>query len=506
MPRYFARKFQALSLVVLLVAVFGVMAAFPMPAAAQSPVPLTKQPLVPNTAAPDGYGFTLTVNSTGVLATSTVQWQEKVLHNFGSGTDGVYPQAGLIFDVSGNLYGTSSAGGTYGSGTVFELSPIQAGGWAETVLYSFRYGTDGAYPQAGLILDTSGNLYGTTPYGGTSNCGTVFELSPMGGGAWTETVLHNFNCTDGYFPTAGLIFDAAGNLYGTTLAGGTYFCPGGDGYGCGTAFELTRMADGSWTEIVLHDFGNGSDGAYPGGGLALDAAGNLYGTTTYGGTNDCPVAQFQGCGTVFELTPTGGGGWTEMVLHNFGSGTDGEIPLFGVIFDVAGNLYGTTIEGGAYHYWGNLFELSPTGGGNWTETVLYNFTSGYEAPYAPLTFDAAGNLYSTTGGAVIELSSAGGGGWTYTVLSSFCSENGCTDGSDPLGGLIFDAGGNLYGTTAQGGTYLCGEPPNQTGCGTVFELTPVYPCATCSQSAFRETDVLRAGRRNVFDENAAPQP
>ena len=340
-------------------------------------------------------GKTLSIGLRAVLAiiaatlfvTSTwAQTHEQVLHSFGNGMDGQFPYAGLIFDTSGNLYGTTNFGGTYTFGTVFELTPIAGGGWTEKVLYSFGNGTDGAYPEAGLIFDAVGNLYGTTYGGGTYGTGTVFELTPTGGGSWTEKVLHNFNDngTDGFYPYAGLIFDAAGNLYGTTSQGGTY--------GDGTVFELTPAAGGVWTEKVLYSFNaNGTDGTAPQAGLIFDAAGNLYGTTNQGGTYLS--------GTVFELTPAGGGVWTETVLHNFNdNGTDGAYPYAGLIFDGAGNLYGTTDGGGTY-FGGTVFELTPAAGGSWTEKVLHNFnpnsTDGYE-PYAGLIFDAAGNLYGTT--------------------------------------------------------------------------------------------------------------
>ncbi len=411
---------------------------------------------------------TLFVTSTWAAA------QERVLLNF-NGQDGRLPQAGLIFDAAGNLYGTTEGGGTgsncgaFGCGTVFELTPAAGGGWTETVLYSFGGSPDGADPLAGLIFDAAGNLYGTTGAGGTYDYGTVFELTPAAGGGWTETVLHNFNynVTDGYYPYAGLIFDAAGNLYGTTSQGGTY------GYGWGTVFELTPAAGGGWTEKVLHSFPdyNGTDGTSPYAGLIFDAAGNLYGTTSQGGT-------YIFRGTVFELTPAAGGGWTETVLHSFGNGADADSPQAGLIFDAAGNLYGTTVEGGTgsncIFGCGTVFELTPAAGGGWTEKVLYSFnangTDGYY-PYAGLIFDAAGNLYGTTRyggtssgcapygcGTVFELTPAAGGTWTETVLHNF--GNG-TDGATPLAGLIFDAAGNLYGTTSSGGTY---------GYGTVFEL------------------------------------
>jgi uncharacterized repeat protein (TIGR03803 family) len=398
--------------------------------------------------------FTATLFVTSTWAAA----QERVLHSFNlNGADGYYPSAGLIFDAAGNLYGTTRVG-TDSYGTVFELTPAAGGGWTETVLHNFGYGTDGATPYAGLIFDAAGNLYGTTQYGGTYGVGTVFELTPAAGGGWTETVLHNFgNGADGSTPFAGLIFDAAGNLYGTTYQGGTYLY--------GTVFELTPAGGGSWTEKVLHNFGNGTDGAAPYAGLIFDAAGNLYGTTYQGGT-------YSSSGTVFELTPAAGGGWTETVLHNFNyNGTDGNYPYAGLIFDAAGNLYGTTYQGGTYFY-GTVFELTPTAGGGWTEKVLYSFNNngadGYY-PQAGLILDAAGNLYGTTSyggtysyGTVFELTPTAGGGWTEKVLHNF-NYNG-TDGNYPYAGLIFDAAGNLYGTTYQGGTY---------GYGTVFEFTPV---------------------------------
>jgi uncharacterized repeat protein (TIGR03803 family) len=327
-------------------------------------------------------------------------WTEQVLHSFGGGTDGGNPVAGLILDTAGNLYGTTFVGGTYGFGTVFELTPAAGGTWTKQTLHNFNGdGTDGTFPSAGLIFDAAGNLYGTASDGGTYGNGMVFELTPAAGGTWTEKVLYSFgNGADGATPYAGLIFDAADNLYGTTFGGGTY--------ALGTVFELTPAAGGTWTEQVLHSFtGNGTDGAYLSAGLILDAAGNLYGTTTNGGTI--------GGGTAFELTPAAGGTWTESVLHNFGNGTDANMPRGGLIFDAAGNLYGASTSGGAQNA-GTVFELTPAGGGTWTEQVLHNFGSG-------------------------------------------------TDGANPYSGLIRDAAHNLFGTTKQGGT---------SNYGTVFEVTP----------------------------------
>ena len=342
-------------------------------------------------------------------------WTEQVLYSFNLlPGGGAYPTAGLIFDGAGNLYGTTSGGGSShcynGCGTVFELSSVAGGGWMETMLYSFcpQGGVcpDGDTPNAGLIFDAAGNLYGTTQGGGTYGSGTVFELSPAGGGNWTETVLHSFNRdgTDGFQPFGGVIFDAAGNLYGTTPYGGTT-TDTSDG---GTAFELSPTAGGTWIEQVLHNFGNGADGAYSYSGLIFDAAGNLYGTT-YGGGSYSSCSYYGhgdvGCGTVFELSPTAGGGWTEQVLHNFDNGVGGFAPWAGVIFDAAGNLYGTAVRGGSSGSWncvfagcGTIFELTPTAGGNWTEQLLHNFgngTDGY-SPTGGVITDAAGNLYGTT--------------------------------------------------------------------------------------------------------------
>jgi uncharacterized repeat protein (TIGR02543 family) len=418
---------------------------------------------------------TLFVTSTWATA------QEKVLHNFNNnGTDGFLAQAGLIFDAAGNLYGTTSSGGTYTYGTVFELTPTAGGGWTETVLHSFGNGTDGAYAYAGLIFDAAGNLYGTTSGGGAYDGGTVFELTPTAGGGWTETVLYSFgNGTDGNGPSwAGLIFDAAGNLYGTTQGGGVYTsCNSSNG--CGTVFELTPTAGGGWTEQVLHSFnGNGTDGFYPQAGLIFDAAGNLYGTTQFGGNFGGNCYTF-GCGTVFELMPSRGGGWTEKLLYNFTGGTDGAEPYAGLIFDAAGNLYGTAAYGGTHYYCytgcGTVFELTPAAGGGWTAQVLHTFGNGADGqnPTASLIFDAAGNLYSTTtgggtylDGTAFELTPTAGGGWTETVLHNF--NNNGADGVWPEASLIFDAAGNLYGTTYGGGVYTSCN--NYVGCGTVFEL------------------------------------
>ncbi len=319
-------------------------------------------------------------------------WELEVVHTFTLGiSDGTYPQGNLIFDASGNLYGTTYNGGKGGFGTVFEMTPQAGGGWSERVLHNFAYTRgDGGIPNPGLVFDAAGNLYGTTANGGTSSCahgcGTVFELTPGAGGVWTETIVHNFTASDGFAPTAGLVADAAGNLYGTTTAGGAF--------NAGTVFQLTHTAGGQWNETVLHSFriyGQPSDGVEPIAGLVIDATGNLYGTTSAGGSYLS--------GTVFELSPGAGGAWTETVLHSFGAPGDGNDPDYGaLVMDAAGNLYGATNHGGANGA-GTAYKLAPAVGGNWTETVLHSFTAHSDDgsfPYAGLIFDGAGNLYGTT--------------------------------------------------------------------------------------------------------------
>jgi uncharacterized repeat protein (TIGR03803 family) len=349
-----------------------------------------------------------------------------------------------------------------------------AAGQTETILLTFSNNGQGGSPHTGLIFDSAGNLYGTTGSGGAYGQGTVFELSPKAGGGWTQKVLHNFgNGSDGQSPWGGsLLMDASGNLYGTTRYGGTSLCDSLNPVGCGTVFELVHNSGGSWTEKVLHNFYGGTDkdgpnGYHPYGGLTMDAAGNLYGTTyyggTYGGTNGFG-------GAVFELSPVGGGNWTEQVLWSFGVEGDGTFPQCTPVFDKAGNLYGTTLSGSGSSAGGIVFELSP-GASGWTENIIFQFDVGDDpqtgnSPQAGVVFDANGNLYGTTGyggshymGDIFELSPSAGGSWTETILHTF--DKG--DGNTPDAGVILDAAGNVYGTTFSGG---------KGGVGIVYELTP----------------------------------
>jgi len=266
-------------------------------------------------------------------------WNENVIFSFDV-NDGARPYSGMAMGKGGVLYGTA--------GVVFELAP-GSDGWTESVIDYFSNHNDGNGPFAGPIVDANGNLYGTTEWGGTHNMGVVYELSPNADGAWKEQILHVFcpegppHCPDGHTPIVGaLTMDIFGNVYGTT---------GGGGYCCGTVFRLMRQADGRWKETVLYNFKGGASGYGPGAGVVRDNAGNLYGTTVYGGSSQCD------CGVVFELSPRKGGRWEYTVLHAF-IGSDGAQPDANLILDDKGNLYGTAATGGVGGA-GVAFELTP---------------------------------------------------------------------------------------------------------------------------------------------------
>ncbi len=351
-----------------------------------------------------GVVFELTPSQTG--------WQQTVLHTFTGGfLDGFGPSGGLAIDANGNLYGTTESGGSGDLGVVFELSPVGNGQWTEKILYNFTGQSDGGEPLCQLIMDGSGNIYGTAAIGGNKpNLGTVFELSPSDG-TWIFTVLYDFTGTandDGANPHAGLSFDASGNIYGTTLNGGRV--------NRGTVFELQNNG-GLWTESVLTDFGNNASVAKPISMLAFDMSGNLYGTLS-NDTALCSTNKY--CGAVFEMSPTQGGGWTQPTyIHQFNQNQapkDGAIPFAGVVLDSAGRLYGTTQSGGTFGK-GMVFQLTADSRGFWNE-----------ASY------------------------------------SFCTTTGaCPTGSSPDGPVILDSLGNVYGTTTVGGSV-------RGGLGTVFQI------------------------------------
>jgi uncharacterized repeat protein (TIGR03803 family) len=274
-------------------------------------------------------------------------WTENVLYSFTAGSDGANPSGGLIFDPSGNLYGTATYGGAFGEGVVYKLTPNSDGTWIESVLHTFTGGQDGSIPQNGnLTFDPAGNLYGTAAYGGGSGYGVVYKLKPNSDGTWTESVLHSFSDgQDGAYPAGTLIFGPAGRLYGTAIKGGVPDAYGG----LGNVFMLIP-AKGKWYERVLYMFQGNQDGAYPGGGVVLDAAGNLYGTTNAG------INTHGGDGQLFKLFPRRSL-WGKYTPHWFGGPPlDGANSNAPVVFDDAGNLYGTAADGWGSGCCGVVFE------------------------------------------------------------------------------------------------------------------------------------------------------
>jgi uncharacterized repeat protein (TIGR03803 family) len=406
----------------------------------------------------------------GVLAlagfcTSMQAQSFSVLYTFTGTPDGSEPGQANLLDVNGTLYGTTYSGGAYGFGMVFKFDRKGQ----ETVLYSFTGGTDGANPSAGVVRDAKGNLYGTTYSGGdlsctsiygTPGCGVVFKLDTAG----TETALYSFTGgTDGGEPQ-GLVIDNAGNLYGITFFGGSQTCPFGS-LGCGVVYKV----DTSGKETVLYTFQDGTDGGEPNGFVTMDSAGNLYGATISGGDLSACSGQ-GGCGVIFKLDTSG----KETVLYTFTGGADGAVANGGFLMDAKGNLYGTTNFGGDlscsnnpfYTGCGVVFEVTAAG----TERVLHTFKGKDGAnPTLGLVQDAKGNFYSTTeyGGAfnlgtVFELTAKG----TESVLHSF---TGLADGEYPDSGLTIDAKGNLFSNTLEGGDLSCSPP---YGCGTLFRVVP----------------------------------
>lgn len=418
--------------------------------------------------------------SSGILAHAQTL---TTIHSF-SGADGEYPypDGRLQFDSNGALYGTTAGGGAANWGTVYQLVPptVQGGAWTEHVLYSFQGGTDGAQPGMGVVFDHLGNLYGSTQFGGNAQacgggCGTIFELSPptQSGGQWTHTVLYTFQGSfDGQYPGA-LQFGSSGALYGTTSSGGTpgVLCHTNQRikFGCGTVFHFSPPAHsgGSWTKTAIYTFpGFKGDGTGPDAEITFDSQGNIYGTTA-GGTS--------GAGTVYRLTPpkNNGGSWTETVLYDFTGGSAGSGPGGTVTVGPNGVLYGTLSQSGTTNESGLVFQLTPpSGGGAWTETVLYRFpgfTGDGTTPATTLAIDGSGNLYGATDfggstacylgcGTIFKLAPLGGGAWTETVLHDLGNS-----GQNPNSSIVQFENGLLYGTT----TYL-----GASDLGSVFTLTP----------------------------------
>lgn len=390
-----------------------------------------------------------------------------VLHNFTGGADGDMPYSGVTLDRAGNLYGTTAQGGSTGLGTVYQLKLFH-NQWLLNPLYQFQQQI-GAYPQGRVVFGPDGSLYGISSAGGTGTgrrgpgdnpcpqgCGAVYKLQPP------PTTCKTSVCS--WIATPLYSFTAGANGYGPAFvdpvfdqAGNLYgTTQNGGTQGCGVVFQLTPT-HGSWTESVLYSFGCGSSGFAPASGVTFDTAGNIYGTASAGGDG--------GDGTVYELSRSGSS-WVETTLYAFQGGLDGSEPVAPVFFDPAGNLYGATLGAGP-HNDGTVFELQPSGE-NWIFSLVYGFDQGrvYGGPNGNLLMDASGNIYGTTwaggafaNGSVFKLTPGGLGGWTFTSLHDFTGE----DGSSVFGGISTDANGNLYGTAAMGGQY---------GHGVVWEITP----------------------------------
>lgn len=400
-----------------------------------------------------GFMFSLAVLS-NIVGAQTF----RVLYNFTGGPDGFDP-IGISVGPSGVLYGNAQFGGTHRSGTVFKLNQVNSS-WIFSPLYEFTGGSDGGMPSGGVTVGPSGALYGTASFGGTHDDGVVFELrsSPTVCRSvlcyWDETVLHSFTGSpDGNLPVwVNLVFDPAGDIYGTTFYGGA------SGYGA--VFEVSPSG-GGYTEKVIHSFGYPDGGSFPNSGVVLDSAGNVYGATTYGGTGTECLSMYY-CGTVYQVVPSGGN-WTENVLVNF-DGMNGAEPLFNPIVDASGNVYGPA---------GIIYKLTPSGGG-FTFSVISNLGGMFCGYQSPLVEDAAGSFYGTCQNGP----GSGGPGWVFqlTNCSQTCTVvdlhdfNGTTDGGGPLGLVSLDANGNLYGTTIAGGTG--GNGCGNGGCGVVWEITP----------------------------------
>lgn len=378
----------------------------------------------------------------------------KVLHHFGAAEDAYVPAGPLFFKAPATLYGVAAGPGPYGYGTVFELNKEVDGTWSDALLYSFKAGSDGAFPDGNLLLDSSGDLYGTVSGDGGYAVYGVFELTPSSG-SWANTIISDL------YSGPGLIADKLGNLYGAIGSGIGYY---------GAIGELSPGSNG-WTYTALADFSNAL--GYEPPAPPIWGGGDLFGVTIYGGIARPACPSEFGCGVVFQMTPRRNGTWAYNVLHQFASSsTDGQTPSGGLVIGRTGGLYGVTEYGGVYNN-GRVFEMTPptNGGTEWTETALYDFPKCAEGclPAGTMVSDRAGNLYGVasggkpdcggfTCGVVFKLSPQTTGVWKYSVVHAFAG----TDGSSPVG-VIVDGKGNLYGTTSSGGSY---------NAGVAFEIAP----------------------------------
>jgi uncharacterized repeat protein (TIGR03803 family) len=400
---------------------------------------------------------------TAAVALGGAAWAqsaEQVILNF-TGKNGNDPYSRLISDASGRIFGTTAAGGGTphnGSGEIFELIPKVGGGWNFHKLYAFQGNSAGAGPVGNIVFDAAGNLYGAVQAGegGVNGKSGVYKASPGSGGQWTESIIALIDGTNsGATPlVSGLTIDAAGNLYGTTRFGGVN--------GLGSIYQLTPNSDGSWTQNLLYSFGSQSqDGTDPNDEVTFDASGNIYGTTFAGGAS--------GYGAVYRLFPASGGGWNESVLYSFTGGDDEGNPVAALWLDAAGNIYGTTPGAVSLHF-GTVFSLTQNSGGSWTYRTLHHFgkkTGDGSSPESGLTPDAAGNLFGTTAlggtynkGSVYELTRTASGNWEEKVLVSLVIPEFLTSTPPPV---TIGRGHILYGVTSNGGS---------AGFGVVFEVVP----------------------------------
>jgi uncharacterized repeat protein (TIGR03803 family) len=376
-----------------------------------------------------------------------------VIYSFAGDEDGEYADTDLETDGAGNIYGTTVLGGDFGSGTVFQLSPT-SDGWVHNVLYSFTGSADGGEPYKGVTLDRHGNLYGTAVTGGSGSCeggcGVVYKLTNSNGN-WTQTVIHAFTGgDDGSGPGARVTVDRSGNVYGMTPTAGAN--------GLGTIYKI-HPHRGAWEFQVIHTFTGGADGSSGSAGRMVLRHGRLFGAATTGGN--------YASGVVFELTPTPVGEWDFRTLYSFRGQPDGSFPYGALLHTASGKVYGTTYYGGMNGI-GTVYELSPRPVGEWDERVLYSFQTGNDgnSPISNLVFDQAGNLFGTTSeggsgsGTIFKLAPIGGDQWVENVAHPF---EGPPDGAFPYNGMVVDRMGHYYGATVHGG---------QDGEGAVYEFVP----------------------------------
>ena len=372
----------------------------------------------------------------------------KTIYDFPGDFGGEYPDTDLVADAAGSLYGTTVLGGTGGTGTVFVLKHTR-GGWKHSVLYGFAGGMDGGQPYGGVTLDAQGNLFGATVVGGTGGacpedgCGVIYELTKSDRGHWKQIVIHDFNGADGSGPGAGLSLGPQGDLFGMTPTGGAY--------GFGVVYRLHPNGDGSWDFAVIHDFTGGADGAGGSKGRLLpDATGHLYGVATAGGTN--------GNGVAFKLTRRQSGAWKLIPLYEFKGEPDAGFPYGALSFGPDGALYGTTYYDGQFDL-GSVYRLTHAGG-SWSEQVLYSFAGGTDGSgsISNVLFDQAGNLYGTTSeggdpscgcGVIFRLSPQQDGSWVETVMHAFTGAP--DDGASAYDGMVGGSNGAFFGATVHGG-------------------------------------------------------